>query len=254
MGTCLMCHKKTRNGEKYCDSCKQKRKNKADESYLDSLLTSVGINSSVKAGRSAKAKVQDTETDNTAAYADIPNDSIDNGTYNTNTGNPEMDDMISDLLEDMDSNNQDVLQNEPEIAEEDLESIFDEAEAYATLLSKEGNQEEISEQVQPDENSSDFDELMDVEWKNDGSDMSIDSDVDALFDEVDAKVSQDPGQFPGDEQLNELDESLQGENAEQISVQEVFSDFDPIEEEISDSKQKKKKKLSWFKRLFGNTK
>ena len=171
MGTCLMCHKKTRNGEKYCDSCKQKRKNKADESYLDSLLTSVGINSSVKAGRSAKAKVQDTETDNTAAYADIPNDSIDNGTYNTNTGNPEMDDMISDLLEDMDSNNQDVLQNEPEIAEEDLESIFDEAEAYATLLSKEGNQEEISEQVQPDENSSDFDELMDVEWKNDGSDM-----------------------------------------------------------------------------------
>ena len=44
MGTCLKCHKKIRDGQKYCDSCKQKRKNKADESYLDSLLSSVGGN------------------------------------------------------------------------------------------------------------------------------------------------------------------------------------------------------------------
>ena len=34
MGTCLKCHKKIRDGQKYCDSCKQKRKNKAETKII----------------------------------------------------------------------------------------------------------------------------------------------------------------------------------------------------------------------------
>ena len=87
MGTCLKCHKKIRDGQKYCDSCKQKRKNKADESYLDSLLSSVGINSS---------KIS-TQTAPEAPVRQRPKAPV------KEQQPAEVDEMLSDLLADMDS-------------------------------------------------------------------------------------------------------------------------------------------------------
>lgn len=41
MAQCILCKATIPDGTQYCDSCKEKVKNKADESYLDSLLSSV---------------------------------------------------------------------------------------------------------------------------------------------------------------------------------------------------------------------
>ncbi len=347
MGTCLMCHRKIRDGQKFCDSCKQKRKNKADESYLDSLLTSVGVKTepvkeespiedyyeegNPSEGYYDTQGLQDTDIPyggelNVAEafkdYSSTPGSNVPPANYVLPSSNlkdtapepannyvmdttPElengydmdaaketeasdmgiapgmedvqgaesvpvddnmsgMDDMISDLLDDMDSADIEPQQEEPAIEEADLENIFDEAEAYATLLGKD------EPQPQPEENTDEMfdvsswgsgetddqqpqEGLTDVEWNNNNGSV-FDNDVDALFEEVDANIGKADGELPVDEQLNSVDESLFGENTEKISVNQAFSDFDPIEESISVTpKKKKKKKLSWFKRLFGNT-
>lgn len=41
MSICRMCHKAIPDGKEFCAECEQKRMNQADESYLDSLLSSV---------------------------------------------------------------------------------------------------------------------------------------------------------------------------------------------------------------------
>ncbi len=342
-----MCHRKIRDGQKFCDSCKQKRKNKADESYLDSLLTSVGVKTepvkeespiedyyeegNPSEGYYDTQGLQDTDIPyggelNVAEafkdYSSTPGSNVPPANYVLPSSNlkdtapesannyamdttPElengydmdaaqeteasdmgiapgmedvqgaesvpvddnmsgMDDMISDLLDDMDSADIEPQQEEPAIEEADLENIFDEAEAYATLLGKD------EPQPQPEENNDEMfdvsswgsgetddqqpqEGLTDVEWNNNNGSV-FDNDVDALFEEVDANIGKADGELPVDEQLNSVDESLFGENTEKISVNQAFSDFDPIEESISVTpKKKKKKKLSWFKRLFGNT-
>ncbi len=344
-----MCHRKIRDGQKFCDSCKQKRKNKADESYLDSLLTSVGVKTepvkeespiedyyeegNPSEGYYDTQGLQDTDIPyggelNVAEafkdYSSTPGSNVPPANYVLPSSNlkdtapepannyvmdttPElengydmdaaqeteasdmgiapgmedvqgaesvpvddnmsgMDDMISDLLDDMDSADIEPQQEEPAIEEADLENIFDEAEAYATLLGK----DEPQPQPQPEENADEMfdvsswgsgepddqqpqEGLTDVEWNNNNG-SAFDNDVDALFEEVDANIGKAGGELPVDEQLNSVDESLFGENTEKISVNQAFSDFDPIEESISVTpKKKKKKKLSWFKRLFGNT-
>ena len=344
-----MCHRKIRNGQKFCDSCKQKRKNKADESYLDSLLTSVGVKTepvkeespiedyyeegNPSEGYYDTQGLQDTDIPyggelNVAEafkdYSSTPGSNVPPANYVLPSSNlkdtapepannyvmdttpePEkgynmdaaqepgtmdmgiapgtedmqgaenvhvddnmsgMDDMISDLLDDMDSADIEPQSEEPAIEEADLENIFDEAEAYATLLGK----DEPQPQPQPEENADEMfdvsswgsgepddqqpqEGLTDVEWNNNNG-SAFDNDVDALFEEVDANIGKAGGELPVDEQLNSVDESLFGENTEKISVNQAFSDFDPIEESISVTpKKKKKKKLSWFKRLFGNT-
>ena len=296
-----MCHRKIPKGQKYCDSCKQKRKNKADESYLDSLLTSVGINTSKKADPIPEPEpeeeyipmeeqaYQEYDMPDNTAFAENTGNDINVGYdvsagYDENSGfdvnaavdenagtaseNPEMDDMLSDLLDDMESAGMDQPSPEPDIGEDDLENIFDEAEAYATLLNKDENpdnpqtvNEGDSIGATPESSEPEDDGLLDVEWKNDGEEtgngdngfQGIDSEMDALFEEVDANLSDGYDNVPEDEQLNSVDESLHGENPEQVSAKEAFSNFDPIEESISTPEKKKKKKLSWFKRLFGNT-
>ncbi|MBO4921607.1 MAG: hypothetical protein J5372_06790 [Lachnospiraceae bacterium] len=250
MGTCLKCHKKIRDGQKYCDSCKQKRKNKADESYLDSLLSSVGINSSKVSETPARRKPKEPVKEQPA----------------------EMDEMLSDLLADMDS----AGPIEPEgdvIPEEDIENIFEEAEAYAALLGKEEAVPEIEKPQSPEENlfnvaeeeiaqpvaeaftEQPADELIDVEWKNGGDSTESQADVDALFMDIDSGIGGDVTDgLPDhdDSELNLINESLQGENADMVSPGAAFSDFNPIEEEISVQPKKKKKKAGFFKRLFGN--
>ena len=41
MAICKMCHKPIPDGMDFCEECENKRTNQADESYLDSLLSSV---------------------------------------------------------------------------------------------------------------------------------------------------------------------------------------------------------------------
>lgn len=43
MAICRMCHKIIPDGRDYCDECEHKQKDQADESYLDSLLSSVSL-------------------------------------------------------------------------------------------------------------------------------------------------------------------------------------------------------------------
>ena len=268
MGTCLKCHKKIRDGQKYCDSCKQKRKNKADESYLDSLLSSVGVKSTGSA-KSATEKPA-------PARKDIRKEEVKAEPQS------DMDEMLTDLLADMDTADMSEPQGDI-IPDEDLDNIFDEAEAYASLLSKDNSAEpqpeaEVDdslfttvEQAVPETqnvnapdipdavpvvNSADGpdEELVDVEWKSGNDDTEVQADVDALFVDIDNDISANiPEGLPDhDEELNLIDRSLRGENEDQVSTQTVFSDFNPIDEEISVQPKKKKKKPGFFKRLFGN--
>lgn len=268
MGTCLKCHKKIRDGQKYCDSCKQKRKNKADESYLDSLLSSVGVKSTGSA-KSTTGKPN-------PARRDIRKEEVKAEPEN------EMDEMLTDLLADMDTADLSEPQGDI-IPDEDLDNIFDEAEAYASLLSKDNNTDQQPESavddslftdVVPDEplpeaieeinipqvspevqNVVDNDEeLLDVEWKNGSNDTEVQADVDALFVDIDNDINGNvaEGLPDHDEELNLIDQNLRGENEGLVSTQTVFSDFNPIDEEISTQPKKKKKKPGFFKRLFGN--
>ncbi|MBQ6024230.1 MAG: hypothetical protein IJL20_01345 [Lachnospiraceae bacterium] len=263
MGTCLKCHKKIRDGQKYCDSCKQKMKNKADESYLDSLLSSVGINSSKVNTKTVSEAPAKPKTKAPAVKEQQPE---------------EVDEMLSDLLADMDS----AGPIEPEgdmIPEEDIENIFEEAEAYATLLGKQEEktadgakqpddslfniEENIPEPVQeiPEETpapgipDAGGEELIDVEWKNGEAASESQADVDALFMDIDAGIGESAQEGlpdPDDSELHKINDTLQGENADMVSPHAAFSDFNPIDEEISVQPKKKKKKPGFFKRLFGN--
>ncbi len=49
MAICKMCHKSIPEGMDFCEECENKRTNQADESYLDSLLSSVTEDHSEKA-------------------------------------------------------------------------------------------------------------------------------------------------------------------------------------------------------------
>lgn len=53
MAICMMCHRKVPHGVRFCDECEIKRKQQADESYLDSLLNSVSKKASAPAEASA---------------------------------------------------------------------------------------------------------------------------------------------------------------------------------------------------------
>ena len=48
MAICKMCHKSIPDGMDFCEECENKRTNQADESYLDSLLSSVTAESNSK--------------------------------------------------------------------------------------------------------------------------------------------------------------------------------------------------------------
>ena len=129
MGTCLICHRKTRNGQKFCDSCKQKRKNRADESYLDSLLNSVGVKDTVTVKETVAVK--ETPEEKSIGYTEkleIPD--------NNRTESLEMDGMLSDIFEDMDATESLEQPEESDLQADDIEGIFDEAEAYAALLNR----------------------------------------------------------------------------------------------------------------------
>ena len=242
MGTCLMCHRKIRDGQKYCDSCKQKRKNKADESYLDSLLSSVGGNQKDDTAKAPKINRSfPAYTDNNSISKNIKPEM-------EKTAKPEdgMQDMISDILDEMGDG---VYENEPDsdVKEEDIENIFDEAEAYATLLAKNeyaNTQAEDIVDIKDNNETEAESELINFEWEgqseNGNEPLPDDEPLDDGFNEMDEII---------------LNETINTEVDGGGSVQEVFSDFDPLEEEIeadNKPKKKKKKKLSWFKRLFGN--
>ena len=229
---------------------------------MDSLLSSVGINSSKVSSQTASAAPAKNKP-KALAKEQPPQ---------------EVDEMLSDLLADMDS----AGPIEPEgdmIPEEDIENIFEEAEAYATLLGKqeENKLEEVNntnenlfniennipEPVEeqpveqpapsiPDENG---EELIDVEWKNGEASAESQADVDALFMDIDSGLGPDAREgLPeqDDSELHMINESLQGENADMVSPHAAFSDFSPINEEISVQPKKKKKKPGFFQRLFGN--
>ena len=176
--------------------------------------------------------------------------------------NPEMDDMLSDLLNDMDEAGSFDQQPESNIGEEDIENIFDEAEAYAELLSKNNGAPDAgsnSEETGTNRNTDLFEHLdsttaqpndqdfIDLDWNNgQGEDSNLQGTGEG------AEFEPDNGYNEEDDLL--LNEGLLGENPD-LNSEEVFSDFDPLSEEIeaeAQPKKKKKKKLSWFKRLFGN--
>lgn len=274
MGTCLMCHRKIRDGQKFCDSCKQKRKNKADESYLDSLLSSVGgnqteedpslkksrqfpaytDNNSISNGRTPSSRLSQKESaGNGNRTEDLWNNAgnTDSSNYQGNDTNPEMDDMLSDILSDMDEAGIPEQETESGIKEEDIENIFDEAEAYATLLSKEGEGVSIPDEGLVQEASQENPDLIDFEW-NEPSENTVpemEASTEPMPDEG------EPGDDTGMDEII-LNEALLADVGDTASVQEAFSDFDPLDEELETTgkkrKKKKKKKLSWFKRLFGN--
>lgn len=276
-----MCHRKIPNGQKFCESCKQRRKTKADESYLDSLLSSVGENqadSKQDTGKNGSFGAYPAYTDNnsiskggrnTGYAADnnsnrFDNVQADNQNYDNTAAdsNPEMDDMLSDLLNDMDEAGSFDQQPESNIGEEDIENIFDEAEAYAELLSKNNGAPDAgsnSEETGTNRNTDLFEHLdsttaqpndqdfIDLDWNNgQGEDSNLQGTGEG------AEFEPDNGYNEEDDLL--LNEGLLGENPD-LNSEEVFSDFDPLSEEIeaeAQPKKKKKKKLSWFKRLFGN--
>ena len=265
MGTCLMCHRKIPNGQKFCENCKQKRKNKADESYLDSLLSSVGGKKAVGATEQAVSQAQPGGFRQTAVPASRKNanpapDNQKGTSYGfledtvDEKSTQDMDEMLTDILNDMDEAGS-AEQPESTIGEEDIENIFDEAEAYAALLSKEntGNKNQDG----TDGASKDA-ELIDFEW---GASSGADSqEPDDNMMESPDDMSEDYADDGYNEEFDDiiLNEGIQGENTGLDTAENAFSDFDPLDEEIAAEDDKpKNKKESWikrlFKRLFSNT-
>ena len=270
MGTCLKCHRRIPDGQKFCESCKQKRKKKADESYLDSLLSSVGGNQDAaqsKSGNNSENHIAYTDNNSISKSVKQSIGSRENtyGYLEEPSGNKtvpdDVDDMLSDLLSEMDEAGVSEEQPESTIGEDDIENIFDEAEAYATLLSKEnGNAYNRTAQndfvqmadgnyqqnPQSDNNGGDS-ELIDINWdpSQDDSENNIPLD----------NVSGDsiPVENNGyNEEMDDilLNEAIQGENNGLDTAETAFSDFDPLEEEIEAEIKPKKKNDSWLKRLF----
>ena len=66
MAICRMCHRPVPNGVDFCDDCKVKMMNQADESYLDSLLSSVSGNAANKKKKEAEETVAE------APVAEVP--------------------------------------------------------------------------------------------------------------------------------------------------------------------------------------
>ena len=251
MGTCLMCHRKIPNGQKFCENCKQKRKTKADESYLDSLLSSVG---EIRPEPKNESKPDKQPFGDYPAYTD--NNSISRGNkpvQKTEAEAPaEMDDMLTDLLNDMDEAGEFEQQPENNIGEDDIENIFDEAEAYAELLSKDQNQEEQNE----NRNTAMFehlDEQQTLSGEETDSGLSDQDFIDVNWNESSGDNDYIPEQEI-DDGFNEEDEIILNEGYN--NVEAAFSDFDPLNEEIEAEAKPKSKKDSWFKRLiiklFGN--
>ena len=309
-----MCHRKIRDGRKFCDNCKQKRKTKADESYLDSLLSSVGVNQTGNKNSSQDfiepeqyeddfyAQNENENPDFSGYDQNTDGQGIDQGTYydqgldtgadynqvedtgvysdqgsginesgfddgqagyaeqeNPVQGDGEMDEMLSDLLGEMDEAGVGEEQPESEIREEDLESIFDEAEAYAELLN-----DNNAGQSAENNASSDIVDVIDENGYQDtaGQQEAAPGQTDSSFIDLEWN-NNDPSAQGGSDEYGDgnvgdeqdeilLNEGIQGENSEYNSAEEAFSDFDPLSESVAKEDKPKKKRLSWFKRLFGN--
>ncbi len=72
-----MCHKSVPNGVDFCDDCKVKMMNKADESYLDSLLSSVSGNSANPANTATNNATKDNAVDEIPVEDIIPDNTAD---------------------------------------------------------------------------------------------------------------------------------------------------------------------------------
>ncbi len=313
MAICMMCHRKIPNGKRFCDECETIRKQQADESYLDSLLSSV---SSKKPENNNKSK-DFTAASSPASTAQSKQAVIDDAS--DTKINPEMDEMLNDLFSELDESSfGDGTDEAPEtdIGADDLAAIFDEAE-NSVNNNVEAAEPEISEDdglfdnisVFPSENDLeneyeatleaepetehkteqeisgfDFDtsglgpgdlailngqenSVVDIDWASNSSDVVVDSDIDALFEEVPA--DQQNSEYDG-EDLNtilglnnnddELDKIMNDISNGDFNKHEDDSDSDSeidLEEDEDKSDKKPKKndkgpKKSFWKRLFGN--
>lgn len=251
-----MCHRKIPNGQKFCENCKQKRKTKADESYLDSLLSSVGENRpEPKADKQEKNRFGDYP-----AYTDNNSISMGNRRMNAAPAEPapvapapeeptgEMDDMLTDLLNDMDEAGEFDQQPENNFGEEDIENIFDEAEAYAELLSKNGN--DSQDDSQGNINNGLFEHLDSTSSPE--SDQNGDQPQNQEFIDFDWNEGQGDNDYVPQQEIDdgfdEEDEIILNEGLN--AAEAAFTDFDPLEEEIESEEIQKEKKDSWIKRLF----
>ncbi|MCR5684724.1 MAG: hypothetical protein K6G81_04775 [Lachnospiraceae bacterium] len=80
MAICRMCHKSIPDGMDFCEECSIKRNNQADESYLDSLLSSVSGNSAVKPVNpllKKKNDIAENDDNNAAVGSGVSADSLD---------------------------------------------------------------------------------------------------------------------------------------------------------------------------------
>lgn len=136
MAVCMMCHKKIPDGTRYCEECKIIMKQKADESYLDSLLNSVSKNNSANTGLQQVQKKKKEITEKTVEVHQ-PVETTD--------------DMLNDLLADMEEvgfGDGTDEQPEPDFEIDDLADIFSEAENNAI---KDDLFEEIPDETEPAE-------------------------------------------------------------------------------------------------------
>lgn len=136
MAVCMMCHKKIPDGTRYCEECKIIMKQKADESYLDSLLNSVSKNNSANTGLQQVQKKKKEITEKTVEV----HQSVET-----------TDDMLNDLLADMEEvgfGDGTDEQPEPDFEIDDLADIFSEAENNAI---KDDLFEEIPDETEPAE-------------------------------------------------------------------------------------------------------
>lgn len=136
MAVCMMCHKKIPDGTRYCEECKIIMKQKADESYLDSLLNSVSKNNSANTGLQQVQKKKKEITEKTVEV----HQSVET-----------TDDMLNDLLADMEEvgfGDGTDEQPEPDFEIDDLADIFSEAENNAI---KDDLFEEIPDETKPAE-------------------------------------------------------------------------------------------------------
>lgn len=179
MAVCMMCHKKIPDGTRYCEECKIKMKQKADESYLDSLLNSVSKNNFANTGLQKVQKKKNEKTDE--IYQPVET----------------ADDMLNDLLADMEEigfGDGTDEQPEPDFEIDDLADIFSEAENNVI-------KDDLFEEIPDEPKQSDSPDLSNISESpaEDSADIPADTSADVYPDipgennfDINAEANNDP--------------------------------------------------------------
>ncbi|HKL79856.1 MAG TPA: hypothetical protein VJ888_05400 [Mobilitalea sp.] len=265
MAKCKLCKTDIPEGIEYCKDCLDKKSDKTNESYLDSLLNSVknnptDVSSNYKKNSVSKTQntVEEIQSENEDSPKDIDiNDLIDFGDFNINddlddhivisdeelfgkefstdelnvseeVSKAENKDVYYDIAEPV-TNNQEAFYDQEETETDNLEALYEQEEPQTD------NQEAFYEQGEPESESQEYDltrddteEMNDNDPELNGPEPNIDAEFLNSTSMLDEEVMQGDFDPSIDDLLNELDMPESGSDFKDLYETE------PQDEEVQD--------------------